>query len=487
MKPYNKTVVLKIRGMTCNNCEHRIQKKLNDTEGIFEAKVSFAKSSVEITFDPSIITLDEVESIVKTLGYELVENGKEEKGNSNISTVLGILAILYAIYMIARRFGVLDLFQIFPKVNESMSYGVLFLIGLLTSFHCVAMCGGINLSQCVNRTKNNGIEGKAALLMPGFLYNAGRVISYTIIGGLIGAVGSVFTLSSSTQGIIQIVAGIFMVIMGLNLLNIFPWLRKFNLSMPRFLADKINTEKRNRAPFFVGLLNGLMPCGPLQAMQLYALSTQDPIKGALSMLLFSLGTVPLMFLLSAASSFLTKKFANKMIAVGAVLVVVLGISMLNRGLSLTGYAASPTSGNSSQKTSTAVVSDALQTVTTTLDSGTYEPITVKAGTPVKWTIHADQGSLTGCNSTIVIPAYGIKKELHPGDNIIEFTPTETGTFSYSCWMGMIRSSITVTNGTGEDSSNKDAKAAKEEGSQNQPAILGNTGTGGSCCGANVGK
>ena len=208
-----------------------------------------------------------------------------------------------------------------------------------------------------------------------------------------------------------------------------------------------------------------MPCGPLQSMQLYALSTGSPIKGAMSMLLFSLGTVPLMFGLGAISSLLSKKFTHKMMTVSAVLVVVLGVSMFSSGMSLSGFSL-PTMaiGNNTdgQDKNEAKVNDNIQTVTTKLSSGRYEPITVKKGIPVKWIIKAEKKDINGCNNEIYIPKYNIEKKLAVGDNIIEFTPTESGTFAYSCWMGMIRSKITVVdnmtndNSAGTDSSEKNS-------------------------------
>jgi sulfite exporter TauE/SafE/plastocyanin domain-containing protein len=286
------------------------------------------------------------------------------------------------------------------------------------------------------------------------MYNFGRVISYTVIGGIVGALGSVVSLSGSFQGIMQIVAGIFMVIMGLNMLNIFPWLRRFNLRMPKIFAKKIYEQKRSNSPLYVGLLNGLMPCGPLQAMQLYALSTGSPVKGALSMFLFSIGTVPLMLTFGAISSFLSKKFTHKMMTAGAVLVLVLGVFMFNNGVSLSGLrvpeivgkAESVSGTNNGTKSSggnIAEIKDGVQTVTTTLASGKYQPIVVQKGIPVKWTITADASNINGCNNSMVIRKYGITHDFQPGDNVIEFTPTESGTVPYSCWMGMIRSKITV--------------------------------------------
>lgn len=330
-----------------------------------------------------------------------------------------------------------------------VGYGALFLIGLLTSIHCVAMCGGINLSQCVPNVSNKS-EKKTVNLRPGILYNIGRVISYTIIGGVVGALGSVISFSGTAKGIVAVVAGIFMVIMGLNMLAFFPWLRQFNLRMPRIFSRKINEQKKSNSPLYIGLLNGLMPCGPLQAMQLYALSTGDPVQGALSMLAFSLGTVPLMFGLGTISSLLSKKFTSKMMTASAVLVLILGVFMFSNGVSLSGIAlptltSSVTALNEVQQNNTASVNQGGQTITTKLSPNRYEPITVQVGVPVKWTIVADENDINGCNNQVLIPKYNIEKKLVAGDNIIEFTPTETGTVPYSCWMGMIKSTITIVN------------------------------------------
>ncbi|MDR0708458.1 MAG: heavy metal transporter, partial [Spirochaetaceae bacterium] len=75
--------------------------------------------------------------------------------------------------------------------------------------------------------------------------------------------------------------------------------------------------------------------------------------------------------------------------------------------------------------------------------GRYPAITVQQGIPVKWTINAPQGSINGCNNRMIIREYKIEHRFTPGENVIEFTPGKTGKFPYSCWMGMIRSSITV--------------------------------------------
>jgi len=91
----------------------------------------------------------------------------------------------------------------------------------------------------------------------------------------------------------------------------------------------------------------------------------------------------------------------------------------------------------------AVVRDGVQYVQSTMDSSHYQPIRVKLGVPVKWTLNAPGGSLNDCNSSILIPEYNIKLDLRAGDNAIGFTPDKSGTFVINCWMEMLFSMIEV--------------------------------------------
>lgn len=447
-------MMLQIEGMTCAGCETRIENKLRKAKGILSVKASYANGTARITFDNELIALHEIKRIIESIDYKVMlpksgSNGKTKSFSDKLYELIMIVLVMVAIYSLMRNTGLTNVFNVFPEVKQGMNFTVLFITGILTSMHCVAMCGGINLSQCVPQNVNPDPSRKTTNLMPSILYNSGRVVSYTLIGGIVGALGSVISFSGQAKGLVAIVASIFMVIMGINMLNLFPWMRKFNPRMPKIFARKINSEKLgvNRRPFYVGLLNGLMPCGPLQAMQLYALSTGDPIKGALSMLFFSLGTVPLMFGLGAISSMLSKKFTHKMMKVSAVLVIVLGFVMFQTGLTVSGISL-PSIGEiiglvDKSTANKAVVVDGIQTVTTELHSGSYESITVQAGIPVKWNLHAGPGTRNGCNYRIIIQSLGIQMQLEEGDNFIEFTPEKAQTISFSCWMGMIRGLIKV--------------------------------------------
>jgi len=461
--------VIQIDGMSCTNCETRIENALKKLEGVKKVKAIYSSLNVYITYDANVVKLHQIIQVIENLGY-VVKNKPDTKDaqRSNIkntpnktsdekmsvSRLVGIGVIVFAIYLIISNTAG---FNFIPQINQSMGYGILFIVGMMTSLHCVAMCGGINLSVCVSYKAANENNSRLSSLKPSFLYNSGRILSYTIIGGLVGALGASISFSGAAKGIVAVISGFFMIIMGLNMLNIFPWLRKLNPRMPKFFGNKIHSNKDNYGPFFIGLLNGLMPCGPLQAMQLYALGTGSFAAGALSMFMFSLGTVPLMFGFGAVSSVISGKFTHKMMKVSAVLVIALGVVMVSRGMALSGFVIPSIpfgTGSAVKEQGVAVLKDGIQEVTSKVSPGSYEPITVQKGVPVKWIIKAGKGDINGCNNEIIIPKFNISKKLEIGDNIIEFIPAESGTYVYSCWMGMIWSKITVV----DDLNNIDVSA-----------------------------
>ncbi len=428
---------IKINGMSCSGCELKIENKLRKLEGVKSVKASYVKSNLNIEYDKDSVNLDKINDTIESIGYEIC---MENKNNMSLLQFIGFFIIIIAIYVIINNtIG----FKVIPKIEGSMGYGLLFIVGMMTSIHCVAMCGGINLSQCLNYKKD--LENKKNIynIIPSLQYNSGRIISYTIIGAIVGAIGSAISFGGTAKGLIAILSGIFMIIMGFNMMNIFPSLKKIVPKMPKIFASKIYSKKRNIGPFVIGLLNGLMPCGPLQSMQIYALGTGSAIKGALSMLSFSLGTFLLMFLFGVVSTLISGKFTKTMMKVSALLVMFLGIIMLGNGLSLSGINVMASANLFSNDKNVAKIQDNIQLISTELKGNEYDPIVVKKGIPVKWTIKVSKENLNGCNEQIIIPKYNIDKKLQVGDNIVEFTPDEEGVINYSCWMGMIKSHITV--------------------------------------------
>lgn len=449
-------VVLTIEGMTCINCQNRIEQALKNTAGVSAVRVSYSEGRAEIAYDPKILTQNSIISVIQELDYTVVDKSQRDYGKWYRS--IGTVVIIILLYYILQRFGILNLLVPSRLADSKMSYGMLFIVGLLTSVHCIAMCGGINLSQCIP-SRDAGEEGgsKIKIIVPAVLYNAGRVISYSAIGFLLGGIGMLLTggveggIPLLLQGILKITAGLFMVVMGINMLGIFPALRKLQIRFPKKAAIKISSKKKTgKRPFIIGLLNGLMPCGPMQSMQIIALGSGNPISGAMAMLMFSLGTVPLMLGLGSLVSTLGKKYTAIVMKTGCILVVVLGLAMFSQGAGLAGIRLDPVRGtaDSSRELNTAVVSETgdMQYVESELTFGSYPEITVYSRIPVRWTIKVPEQVINGCNYKMIIKTYEITHEFTPGENVIEFMPGEPGIVQYTCWMGMIYGKINIVDG-----------------------------------------
>jgi sulfite exporter TauE/SafE len=366
----------------------------------------------------------------------------------NVIDILGWGAIAVGLYFILSNFPIFSSGVADPKLGLA----IIFFTGVLTSLHCVGMCSGFVISYAANNETNE--------ITPHLCYNGSRILSYTILGAVLGLVGSVISINSQIRSYLAIFAGLFMIVFGLSMF--FPSLRRF-VSLPGL---NLYESKDKKGPILIGLLNGLMPCGPLQAMLIYAAGTGSAIEGGLTMLVFGLGTVPLMLILGTMASLAVSNrvLIHKIVKFSGILVLVLGVIMLNRGFALSGIVIevlSPFSAISSKATvgnSTALYgtdhpdglggsngSKEYQEITMYVEKSGWNPsvLTVKKGIPVKWTIIVKE--LTGCNKGIKVPNLGIEHMFERNGEVVtfEFTANETGTIPFTCWMGMISGKIEV--------------------------------------------
>ena len=472
--------------MTCPQCPKRIAKVLRQLDGVGSVMVDLKTSDAVFDLDSENTTLPEVIAAIESIGYR----ASEKPTGAPFVKLLLTAGTIAALFVFLQVTGLLSMLAPSELADSGMGLGALFAVGLTTSVHCIAMCGGISLSQSVPTGKERKISYSSSVL-----YNAGRVVSYTVIGAVLGTVGLLVGsagggISPLFQGIFKLIAGLLLVGMAARSLGLLP---ELNIRLPKFIAVLAGkTAARSRTPFIVGLLNGLMPCGPLQSMWLVALASGNPLTGALSMLVFSLGTVPLMLGFGSLVTLLGHKFTAAVQAPGTVLIAVMGLAMLTQGAGLTGMipdgvlcavligaalialcAVLPVKQNAARYGSmlaataiavasgfalnspvtnaipedTTVISDGVQLVSSTLKAGSYPEITVYSGIPVKWTINAPPKSINGCNGTFIINDLGLQYTFHEGENVIEFTPGRAGVIDYTCWMGMINGKIFVVNET----------------------------------------
>jgi sulfite exporter TauE/SafE/plastocyanin domain-containing protein len=336
--------------------------------------------------------------------------------------------------------------------------GFILVTGLVTSFHCVAMCGTMVATYAIKGAASTEKRFDAA---PHLVYHSARLVSYTIVGLALGLVGSAFNLGGIRGGA-SLLAGAFMVLLGMSMLNVHPIFRVFSLRMPRRLQQIMfrgvdDDAGRLGTPLVFGLMTGLMPCGPLQAMQLYAAGTGSAITGAATMLLFGAMTVPMMLAMGAATQMLGHAFKRRVMTVGALIVIVMGLIMLNRGLVLEGSPVSAKTigsavvavlglGPASSGPEATIVAG-VQSTTIVIQNSTYIPDTVglRAGVPARITI--DRRENSSCSDFLVVPSLGINQALKPnGLTTISFTPSGPGRIPFTCGMGMMQGAFDVTAG-----------------------------------------
>ena len=459
-----KKIKFHISGIHCRSCKTLIETEIDVLPGVNKVRVDYKSGEVEVEFDEGKIRKEKIFSEIKRLNYQVKDTAGErkeeqEKESGSKPFLYGLAFLLAAVFLIEIYLTIQKLggFSLLAKLNESnVSYGLIFVIGLLAGFHCIGMCGGLVVSYSAShlkRVKDSPESGGRKTLTPHWQYNAGRLISYTVIGGILGGVGSFFGINPTFTGIIILGAGVFMILMGLSFLSNWQILEKIKLRTPQFIARFLYNQKHSqkpKGPFIIGLLNGFMPCGPLQAMQLYALASGSVTRGAISMAVFVLGTIPLMFGFGVVLSSIGQQYIKKIVKVSGILVIILGLFMVNRGLTNFGYGFNNLAfkNNVGQK-EFLVTGDVkeYQTVKMEVSYLGYKPNTlyIKKGVPVHWVIDVKQ--LSSCDNVIMIESLGIKKSLKLGENIIDFTPPAgVKEIKFSCGMRMIWGKFVITDG-----------------------------------------
>lgn len=216
-------------------------------------------------------------------------------------------------------------------ISEGIGFGLALAMGFLTSFHCVGMCGGFVVSYTTAHAKP-----KRHSFGLHTWYAAGKLVSYGAMGAAFGLLGQSIAISHGVRVAITVAAGLLLVTYGLTSLNVLPFHRYMGAHAPvRVLNFFSNLKSRYRHPLLLGLLSGLMlMCGPLQAMYVAAAGTGSVVQGAVLLLAFAAGTLPLLVGVGVATGFLSYRFTLRAVRVAAVIVILMGALMINRGVAM---------------------------------------------------------------------------------------------------------------------------------------------------------
>ena len=449
-----KTHQLAILDMQCVDCGNIIEDAIRQLPGVLMAKANFSTESLEIKFEQDIIDLKTICAGIKSAGYTC--------GKYNVKPTAGLLKRLS--YISIAFIGILTLFQLEDfvdfglntgRLEQNISYGLLFLVGVLTSFHCIGMCGGFIVAY----TAVGSQEGRPSFLSH-LVYGLGKTISYTTFGALFGLLGESITLTLGLRSMVAGIAGIFLIVYGLSMLDTFAGLRHFHIRPPKVIGHSItNIRRRIRNPLAIGLLTGLMfACGPLQAMYILAAGTGSPLEGAKLLFIFALGTLPVMLAFGYLTGVITANTTRKLLKTSGIIILVLGAFMLNRSLLISGsgYDFNALRSKASQEIQAHFMTWRHHTDAVSHLQVGYQVIYMETGNtsqpnefslrkniPVKWIINVKE--LTYCNKQIIIPSLDMMIDLQEGLQIVEFKPEKSGIISWSCPMGMMRGTFVVKN------------------------------------------
>jgi sulfite exporter TauE/SafE/plastocyanin domain-containing protein/copper chaperone CopZ len=445
VKQNKKCFEVLVNGMTCSSCEILLERKLKKIKGVSKVDVDYSRGSAIINYSNNKPQISQIKTIIEDTGYEVTSKDKRKETISrkrHFMEIGGVFVIVLAIFLLL---GKSELFS-GVGITDNMSFGFVFLIGIVAAFSsCLAVTGGLLVSITAKYSQMHpNLEG-IQKFKPHLYFNTGRILGYTILGGLVGVFGSLITISSTATGILTILASVIMVLLGLQLLEISPkFLGKLKPRMPKAISHKImqsGEEPSKGTPFFLGAATFFLPCGFTQALQLYVLTKGDPILGAITMFAFSLGTLPGLLSLGVLSSFLKGAAKRYFFKTAGVTVVLLGLFTIQNGFFLAGLYATDVDTTSSQALgsidSNVRIENGVQIVEMAIRGFEYFPseFTVVKGMPVEWRI--DGREAAGCAKVITIPKTGLLEYL-PSDKIktITFTPEEVGNLDFMCTMGM---------------------------------------------------
>lgn len=435
--------------MHCRSCEILIEDNIvSKVEGVKKVDANYHKGFVRIYYDRTNISDNQVRKAIEDAGYRMGVSSNEPlvSGDSMVYIELFFAGgVLLLIYFLMKIFGVFNLSYGF---GDSPGLIIVLLIGLTAGIStCMALVGGIVLGISARHADLHPEATPVQKFRPHLFFNAGRLVSYLLLGGLIGLIGSAFRFSSPVLGTLIALVGIVMLFLGLKLIEIFPRLKSFTLPKGVSRLFGINRETKeysHKDSFLTGAATFFLPCGFTQAMQLYAVSTGSFTRGSLIMGLFALGTMPGLLGIGGITSVIKGWFKGYFFKFAGLIVIILGLLNISYGYNLTGITFGGFSIQKEEKIS-GTFEDGKQVVRITQYGNGYSPnkVTVKVGIPVKLLINAT--NLYSCSASFVIPKYNIFTGLKDGINEIEFTPTSAGPVKFSCSMGMYTGVINVIN------------------------------------------
>ena len=387
-------------------------------------------------------------------------------------TIDPVIIVVLGVVFVAIAFGLVMFQPNAQSLNLAAGSGawsqlvVAFITGITTGgLSCLAVQGGLLASSLAHQIEQDYVEqsahhkGKASVrsnsAFPILLFLISKLVAYTLLGALLGWLGSYLTLSPMTRAMLMIAIGIFMIGNALRMFNVHPIFRYFSIEPPKFITRYIRRTAKGTdtfTPLFLGALTVFIPCGITQAMMATALGTGSAAMGAALMFAFVLGTSPVFFIIAYLTTELGARLEKFFMRFVAVVVLILGFTTLNSGLNVLG---SPFSFQNltrnlipSESVSDPVV-ESPQTAATAgeiflnVNNDGYFPRSLSAPADTAVTLNLVTNQTYSCARDFVIPSLDVY-ELLPDTGTMQVSipaqPKGTTMF-FTCSMGMYTGQI----------------------------------------------
>ena len=472
-----------VKGMHCASCEVLIEEKILEIDGINFADASMATYTLEIDYKEQKPTINQLNKTFKDDGYEFSEEPFKNRAESkNLAQPLIIAIVAIGIFLALPKLGLAS----FINIGSQSSLAAFFVFGLIAGVSgCAALVGGLVLSLAKQWSESYGNSSRAERAIPHLMFNFGRIISFAILGGMLGLLGAQVKISQTVSSILVLIISAVMIALAMQMLGA-SWFNHLRIALPKSLSGKITDGKKSSkkfTPFVVGFMTFLLPCGFTLATEGLAVLSGSALKGSLIMVSFVLGTtIPLLAIgLSSAKLIASPKTSDKFLKAAGILIIFFVLYNINFQFGITRYFDQPGKTNQSAAISndnnqTNANCDSTSSATCTINNSENEnknsekqnagsqnaqilkavytekddiqpnQFTIKVGQAVRFEVDV-KDDVYGCMSTIMIPGLWDKAQpLRKGETIVmEFTPQKTGTFQITCAMGVPRGTITVVN------------------------------------------
>lgn len=388
-----------------------------------------------------------------------------------ILMMLGVVFVAIAIGLAVVQ-GNRNSVQIADNSGTMSQLVVAFVTGLTTGgLSCLAVQGGLLASSLAHQIEQDYVRQAAqnqtqkkskvqapvrsSSATPIFLFLVAKLVVYTLLGALLGWLGSYLTLSPMTRAFLMIAIGIFMVGNALRMFDVHPVFRYFSIEPPKFITRYIRRTAKGTdtfTPIFLGALTVFIPCGVTQAMMAAALGTGSLVMGAALMFAFTLGTSPVFFVVAYLTTELGSRLEKFFMRFVAVLVLILGLVTLDGGLNVLGSPLSfqnmtrsllPSGGGAAAQAESPQTVAANGELILQVENEGYFPQTLKApaGQAVKLNLVTDQ--TYSCSRDFVIPALDFYQLLPDTGTVQVDIPAQTkgSKLFFTCSMGMYTGQI----------------------------------------------